>query len=637
MAILDIPPKEASVWPVTLGILSWVFWSNLTILFNKWVIESTEFRYPIILTTWHLVFATLATQLLARTTTMLDGRKRMRMDGRTYIRMIIPIGILYSGSLVCSNIVYLYLNVSFIQMLKACGPIVTLLTSWAWHVKTPSLESFLNILLIAFSVALAVAGEVQFSWLGVIYQLASLVFDANRLVMIQILLSDEGQKMDPLVTLYYSAPVCAFTNFMIAFYTELRGFSWSVVGETGFGVLLANAAVGFMLNVSIFVLIGKTSGLTMTLVSVPKNILLIVCSVVIWGTQITSLQMVGYAIALLGLLYYSLGWATIRRAYDSGYVRLVGRQAERVEKEEENIEGSRSAFRELGAAPSEQSPGSGSIMSRGWDRNCADQRGRHYDLVSKLIMDQLNDIGGRLALITGASGGIGAACARQLAAKSVHLALTYSSNSTSITTLQKELQNEHPALVITIHQVDVSSPTQITTLFSEIQSQHNNRTPDILISNAGYGKRVPQVWDITTEEFDYTLTVNLRASFLLVKGVVEHMKAQRWGRIIFMSSIAGYGGGINGCHYAASKAGLTGMMKNLATRLAEYNISVNDVAPAMIGDTGMIPNAESIPEVASTIPLGRLGLPEEVANVVTMLVKTGYMTGQSLLLAGGLK
>ena len=61
--------------------------------------------------------------------------------------------------------------------------------------------------------------------------------------------------MDPLVTLYYSAPVCAFTNFMIAFYTELRGFSWSVVGETGFGVLLANAAVGFMLNVSIFVLV----------------------------------------------------------------------------------------------------------------------------------------------------------------------------------------------------------------------------------------------------------------------------------------------------------------------------------------------------------------------------------------------
>lgn len=82
---------------------------------------------------------------------------------------------------------------------------------------------------------------------------------------------------------------------------------------------------------------------------------------------------------------------------------------------------------------------------------------------------------------------------------------------------------------------------------------------------------------------------------------------------------------------------MTGMMKNLSTRLAEYNISVNDVAPAMIGDTGMIPNAEAIPDVASNIPLGRLGTTEEVANAVTMLVTTGYMTGQSLLLTGGLK
>ena len=89
--------------------------------------------------------------------------------------------------------------------------------------------------------------------------------------------------------------------------------------------------------------------------------------------------------------------------------------------------------------------------------------------------------------------------------------------------------------------------------------------------------------------------------------------------------------------YAASKGGLTGMMKNLSTRLAEFNISVNDVAPAMIGDTGMIPNAAAIPEVAAGIPLQRLGTPEETANVVTMLVTTGYMTGQSLLLAGGLK
>ncbi|KAL1962377.1 hypothetical protein VTN77DRAFT_9716 [Rasamsonia byssochlamydoides] len=251
-------------------------------------------------------------------------------------------------------------------------------------------------------------------------------------------------------------------------------------------------------------------------------------------------------------------------------------------------------------------------------------------------MAQLNEIKGRLALITGASGGIGSACARQLAQRGVHLALTYSSNLTAITALVNELKPTYPDLRISTHQVDVASAEQIEKMFTEIDKEHGQR-PDILISNAGYGKRVPNVWDITLEEFDYTITVNLRASFILVKGVVEHMKAQRWGRIVFMSSIAGYGGGINGCHYAASKGGLTGMMRNLSTRLAEFNISVNDVAPALIGDTGMVPGAHAIPEVAATIPLGRLGTTEEVANVVTMLVTTGYMTGQSLLLAGGLK
>jgi len=147
---------------------------------------------------------------------------------------------------------------------------------------------------------------------------------------------------------------------------------------------------------------------------------------------------------------------------------------------------------------------------------------------------------------------IGAACARQLAQRGVHLALTYSSNSAAISALADELKSQHassdgnPSLRISVHQVDVASAEQIQEMFAQIDKQHGQR-PDILVSNAGYGKRIPQVWDISLEEFDYTINVNLRASFILVKGVVEHMKAQRWGRIIFMSSIAGYGGGINGC------------------------------------------------------------------------------------------
>lgn len=185
----------------------------------------------------------------------------------------------------------------------------------------------------------------------------------------------------------------------------------------------------------------------------------------------------------------------------------------------------------------------------------------------------------------------------------------------------------------------MASDEDLARLFDEIKATHSS-SPDILISNAGYGKRIPMINDIPISEWDYTMQVNLRASFVLSKYSVPHMQQQRWGRIIFMSSIAAIGGGINGCHYAASKAGLDGMMKNLAGKLAKDGITVNCVAPAMIGETGMIPNAEFLvgtPGDVRNIPVGRLGTPQETANVVTMLCRTGYMTGQSLLLSGGLK
>ncbi|CAL3973252.1 unnamed protein product [Diplocarpon coronariae] len=262
-----------------------------------------------------------------------------------------------------------------------------------------------------------------------------------------------------------------------------------------------------------------------------------------------------------------------------------------------------------------------------------------------------NDITGRLALITGASSGIGASCAHALAARGCHLALTYSKNLPGMQQVVASLRSARDlsssagpsagsassGLRISIHQVDVGLVGDMTRMFAEIQQEHGARVVDILVSNAGYGKRIVDIWDIPLAEFEHALNVNLRASFVLVQGVVAGMKAQRWGRIIFMSSIAAQGGGINGCHYAASKGGLTGMMRNLSSKLAPLNISVNDVAPALIGETGMIPTADTVPGGTSSIPLGRLGDPSEVANVVLMLATTGYMTGQSLLLAGGLK
>ena len=188
-----------------------------------------------------------------------------------------------------------------------------------------------NVMIIVFGVALASFGEIRFVWLGFFYQAGGIVFEAIRLIMIQMLLSGEGQNMDPLVSLYYYAPVCAVMNFLVAAATEMSSFQMADVWRVGVVLLLLNAAVAFLLNVaSVFLVcappnaatpdaytlqIGRTSGLVMTLCGVLKNILLVVASVVFWGTIITGLQIVGYGIALVGLVYYGVGYDGILTYY----------------------------------------------------------------------------------------------------------------------------------------------------------------------------------------------------------------------------------------------------------------------------------------------------------------------------------
>lgn len=296
-------------------IITWIFFSNLTILFNKWLIDTANFRYPIILTTWHLVFATVATQLLARTTTLLDSRHALPLSRSMYIRTILPIGILYSSSLVFSNVVYLYLSVAFIQMLKSTGPVCVLIASWIWGVAQPNSTTLANIMLIVFGVGLASLGEIEFSWLGFIFQMCGTISEAVRLVMIQVMLSAEGLRMDPLVGLYYYAPVCTVMNFVVVIFSEGPKFQWEDVTKAGYGMLFLNAFVAFILNVVSVFLIGKTSGLVMALSGILKSILLVAASVLIWQTKITILQVLGYSLALVGLILYSVGYEQLVKGW----------------------------------------------------------------------------------------------------------------------------------------------------------------------------------------------------------------------------------------------------------------------------------------------------------------------------------
>ena len=140
-------------------------------------------------------------------------------------------------------------------MLKASSPVVVIFISWLWGVFNPTVGNIVNILFIVIGVALSGFGEINFSWVGVAFQLSGLTFEAVRVVMIQVMLSSEGMNMDALVGLYYYAPVCAVINFVIACAVETPHFSWDVISQVGPFMLVLNAALAFLTTFTSLVLV----------------------------------------------------------------------------------------------------------------------------------------------------------------------------------------------------------------------------------------------------------------------------------------------------------------------------------------------------------------------------------------------
>jgi 3-oxoacyl-[acyl-carrier protein] reductase len=153
----------------------------------------------------------------------------------------------------------------------------------------------------------------------------------------------------------------------------------------------------------------------------------------------------------------------------------------------------------------------------------------------------------------------------------------------------------------------------------------------ILVNNAGIGLARP-IDQITEEDWDQMLAVNLKAPFLVTQAVLPYMRRARWGRIIALSSVAAQLGGVIGPHYAASKGGVVGLMHYYAAQLAGEGITANAIAPGPIS-TDMI---EALPNLRpDLIPVGRFGSAEEVAQVAVMLACNGYITGQTINVNGG--
>ncbi|KAH8424413.1 uncharacterized protein LDX57_002164 [Aspergillus melleus] len=305
------PPTGTGLHPAVYIVL-WIGLSSSVILFNKWVLFSAKFDFPLFLTSWHMTFATVMTQILAHFTDKLDSRHKVPMTPVTYTKAIVPIGIMFSLSLICGNLAYLYLSVSFIQMLKATNAVATLLATWAFGIAPANMRTLGNVMFIVVGVVIASFGEIKFDTVGFLIQIGGIIFEALRLVMVQRLLSSSEFKMDPLVSLYYFAPACAVTNGIVTYFYELPRLTMGDINNLGISTLVANALVAFLLNVSVVLLIGKTSAVVLTMAGILKDILLVVASMVIFLDPVTLQQFFGYSIALGGLVYYKLGAEKMR-------------------------------------------------------------------------------------------------------------------------------------------------------------------------------------------------------------------------------------------------------------------------------------------------------------------------------------
>ncbi|SCZ88513.1 BZ3500_MvSof-1268-A1-R1_Chr2-1g04459 [Microbotryum saponariae] len=294
--------------PAWVPIVCWIGTSSFIILQNKYILYDLKFNHPVALTTVHLTFQTLATRALRRYTPLVDKAKELEATGKmnrdVFIRKIVPVGALFSASLVLSNWVYLRLTVSFIQMIKAFTPVSVLLVSAAFGLKELNRKIMGIVGAISLGVAIASFAEIEFEMIGFLVQALAIAIESCRLVLVQILL--QGMGLDPLTSLYYFAPVCLVINSIILLPVEGFSVFSDAIEKVGIPMLLGNACMTFALNLTSVWLIGKASGLVLTLSGVLKDILLIAGSYFILGSSITGTQIFGYIIALTGLVMFKM-------------------------------------------------------------------------------------------------------------------------------------------------------------------------------------------------------------------------------------------------------------------------------------------------------------------------------------------
>ena len=237
----------------------------------------------------------------------------------------------------------------------------------------------------------------------------------------------------------------------------------------------------------------------------------------------------------------------------------------------------------------------------------------------------------KTVIVTGGSRGIGAAIVKELAEENYNIVLNYNNSDEAAKQIQNELKEK--GINIEIFKADVSKKEEVKALVRFTLDKFNNI--DVLINNAGIAQEKTFL-EITDEDWNRMLQVNLNSVFYCTQEVLENMIHNKKGCIINISSIWAITGGACEVHYSVAKAGIDGMTKALAKELAPSNIRVNSVAPgAIITDMTSDYTEEEIKEINQQIPLGRFGEGIDIAKCVKWLIEDNYTTGQVISPNGG--
>lgn len=241
---------------------------------------------------------------------------------------------------------------------------------------------------------------------------------------------------------------------------------------------------------------------------------------------------------------------------------------------------------------------------------------------------------GKIAIVTGASRGIGRAVAQTLAANGATVILNYNGSAGAAEAAVTEIRAAGGTAEAM--KCNVADPSESESFVKTVLEKYGR--VDILVNNAGI-TRDNLIVRMTEEEFDAVLDTNLKGAFHMIKHLTKAFMKQRFGKIINIASVSGILGNAGQANYSASKAGLIGLTKSVARELASRNVCVNAVAPGFIRTDMTEKLSESVQENAlKTIPLGKMGSPEDVAQAVLFLAgeTSGYITGQVLCVDGGM-